>query len=60
VRVIIGSGDDTPLLSAEGLVTNQKAPDDHREETGVGIALTESGASWRKLYEWLSGGDDSA
>lgn len=57
VRITIrGDGGEEVLLSAEGVVTNQKAPDDHREETGVGIALTESGASWRKLYEWLSGG----
>lgn len=57
VRVCIGTGDAESIqLQAEGVVINQFVPDDARDLSGVGIALAEAGAPWRKLYEWLSQG----
>ena len=57
VRVNIGDDEEGSLqLSAEGVVTNQFAPTDTSDVTGVGIYLAEAGASWRKLYELLSQG----
>jgi hypothetical protein len=53
VRVTLGAGDSV-RLAAEGVVTNQFVPNDANEKIGVGIALAEAGAPWRKLYEWLS------
>ncbi len=53
VRVTLGAG-DTVQLAADGVVTNQFQPNDANDLTGVGIALAEAGAPWRKLYEWLS------
>ena len=57
VRVSIGAEDEGSLqLTAEGVVTNQFAPTEARDLTGVGIYLAEAGASWRKLYDLLSQG----
>ncbi|MCP4449621.1 MAG: hypothetical protein GY811_30470 [Myxococcales bacterium] len=53
VRVTLGAGDSV-RFTAEGVVTNQFAPNDASDVSGVGIALAEAGAPWRKLYEWLS------
>ena len=57
VRVSIGSSDTGSLqLTAEGVVTNQFAPTDASEVTGVGIYFEDAGVSWRKLYDLLSQG----
>ena len=57
VRVSIGGADAGSLqLTAEGVVTNQFAPTDASDVTGVGIYLADAGASWRKLYDLLSQG----
>lgn len=57
VRVTIGGDDAGSLqLTAEGVVTNQFAPTDASDVTGVGIYLADAGASWRKLYDLLSQG----
>jgi hypothetical protein len=57
VRVSIGSEDEGSLqLTAEGVVTNQFAPTDASDVTGVGIYLANAGPSWRKLYDLLSQG----
>jgi hypothetical protein len=57
VRVSIGSEEEGSLqLMAEGVVTNQFAPTDASDVTGVGIYLADAGASWRKLYDLLSQG----
>ena len=53
VHVTLGAGDSV-RLSADGVVTNQFVPNDANDVTGVGIALSEAGAAWRKLYDWLS------
>ncbi len=53
VHVTLGAGDSVQL-AAEGVVTNQFVPTDASDVTGVGIALADAGAPWRKLYEWLS------
>lgn len=55
VRVTLGAG-DTVRLAADGVVMNQSAPNDANDVTGVGIALAEAGAPWRKLYDMLSQG----
>lgn len=57
VRVTIGGDEVGSLqLTAEGVVTNQFAPTDASDVTGVGIYFAEAGASWRKLYDLLSQG----
>ncbi len=57
VRVSIGDDDAGSLqLSADGVVTNQFAPTDTSDVTGVGIYFEDAGASWRKVYDLLSQG----
>ena len=55
LRISLAAG-DTVSLSAEGVVTNQFKPSDEHDISGIGIAFDEAGASWRKLYDWLSTG----
>ena len=60
VRVTIGGDEAGSLqLTVEGVVTNQFAPTDASDVTGVGIYLAEAGASWRKLYDLLSQGSSA-